>query len=84
MDEDKILDMLKKDGEVKKWKVDWDMHDCVYEEYTESEYAFEAVQKVTQTLTEIQLREEHADLKQAWDEYYRLLEKYRFWNDVTK
>lgn len=99
MDEDKLFDMLEKDyyddvirehdaairDDARKWKVDWDMHDCMFQEYkTDPEDVFEAVKDVRETLTELQLRERHDDLKQAWEEYYNLLEKYRFWNELTK
>lgn len=45
---------------------------------------FDAVQSVQMELREEQLRNQHADLKAAYKEYQNLLEKYKFWDTVTK
>ena len=45
---------------------------------------YEDVVKVQNDLQEEQLRDMHLDLKQAWDEYKVLLEKYKFWDDINK
>ena len=41
---------------------------------------FDDVIKVQNDLQEEQLRNTHPELKQAYEEYQRLLEKYEFWN----
>ena len=41
---------------------------------------FDDVIKVQNDLEEEQLRNTHPELKQAYEEYQRLLEKYEFWN----
>ena len=45
---------------------------------------YENVVQVQNDLKEEQLRDMHLDLKQAWDEYKVLLEKYKFWDDINK
>lgn len=45
---------------------------------------FEKVRSVKEDLREQELREKHPDLKKAYDDYQTLLEKYGFWNDITK
>lgn len=45
---------------------------------------YENVVKVQNDLQEEQLRDMHDDLKQAWTDYQILLEKYKFWDNVTK
>ena len=45
---------------------------------------YEDVVKVQADLKEQQLREHHADLKKAYDDYQVLLEKYGFWDKITK
>jgi hypothetical protein len=45
---------------------------------------YEDVVKVQADLKEQQLREQHADLKKAYDDYQVLLEKYGFWDKITK
>lgn len=41
---------------------------------------YEDVVKVQNDLLEEQLRNTHPELKQAYEEYQRLLEKYKFWD----
>ena len=41
---------------------------------------YEDVIKVQDDLKEEQLRNTHPELKQAYEEYQRLLEKYEFWD----
>lgn len=41
---------------------------------------FEDVIKVQDDLKEEQLRNTHPELKKAYEEYQRLLEKYEFWD----
>ena len=55
------------------WNVD--MHG--YPVYTE-------VLKVQEELKEQQLREQHPELKEAYENYAKLLAKYGFWQDITK
>lgn len=45
---------------------------------------FDAVQSVQMELQEQQLRNQHADLKAAYEEYQNLLEKYKFWDTLNK
>jgi hypothetical protein len=52
-----------------------DMHG--YPVYTE-------VLKVQEELKEQQLREQHPELKEAYENYAKLLAKYGFWEDITK
>jgi hypothetical protein len=52
-----------------------DMHG--YPVYTE-------VLKVQEELKEQQLRELHPELKEAYENYAKLLKKYGFWEDITK
>ena len=56
------------------WK-QMDMHG--YPVYTE-------VLKVQEELKEQQLRELHPELKEAYENYAKLLAKYGFWQDITK
>ena len=55
------------------WNVD--MHG--YPVYTE-------VLKVQEELKEQQLRELHPELKEAYENYAKLLAKYGFWDKITK
>ena len=55
--------------------VQTDMHG--YPVYTE-------VLKVQEELKEQQLREQHPELKEAYENYAKLLAKYGFWEDITK
>ena len=52
-----------------------DMHG--YPVYTE-------VLKVQEELKEQQLRNEHPELKEAYENYAKLLAKYGFWDKITK
>ena len=52
-----------------------DMHG--YPVYTE-------VLKVQEELKEQQLREQHPELKEAYENYAKLLAKYGFWDKITK
>ena len=52
-----------------------DMHG--YPVYTE-------VLKVQEELKEQQLRDEHPELKEAYENYAKLLAKYGFWDKITK
>ena len=53
----------------------FDMHG--YPVYTD-------VLKVQEELKEQQLRELHPELKEAYENYAKLLAKYGFWEDITK
>ena len=70
MGNDDIIDIDLKDVQ---WEVD--MHG--YPVYTE-------VLKVQEELKEQQLRELHPDLKEAYENYAKLLAKYGFWDKITK
>jgi len=59
---------------VEEWQ-QMDMHG--YPVYTE-------VLKVQEELKEQQLRELHPELKEAYENYAKLLAKYGFWQDITK
>ena len=57
---------------------DWDKMDMHgYPVYTE-------VLKVQEELKEQQLREQHPELKEAYENYAKLLAKYGFWENITK
>ena len=45
---------------------------------------YENVVKVQEELKEQQLREQHPELKRAYENYAKLLAKYGFWEDITK
>ena len=45
---------------------------------------YEDVVKVQEELKEQQLRELHPELKEAYENYAKLLAKYGFWEDITK
>ena len=45
---------------------------------------YEDVVKVQEELKEQQLREQHPELKEAYENYAKLLKKYGFWEDITK
>jgi len=45
---------------------------------------FDTVMSVQAELKATQLRKEHQDLQEAYDVYLTLLEKYGFWNKITK
>ncbi len=57
---------------------EWDQIDMHgYPVYTE-------VLKVQEELKEQQLRELHPELKEAYENYAKLLAKYGFWENITK
>ena len=70
MGDDDIIDI-----DLKNFSWDVDMHG--YPVYTE-------VLKVQEELKEQQLREQHPELKEAYENYAKLLKKYGFWEDITK
>mgnify|MGYP001464834898 FL=1 len=45
---------------------------------------YEDVVKVQADLKEQQLREQHPELKEAYENYAKMLAKYGFWEDITK
>ena len=45
---------------------------------------YEDVVKVQADLKEQQLREQHPELKEAYENYAKLLAKYGFWENITK
>jgi len=45
---------------------------------------YEEVVKVQNDLQDEQLRNQHADLQEAYHAYQELLNKYKFWDNVTK
>ena len=45
---------------------------------------YDDVVKVQADLKEQQLRELHPELKEAYENYAKLLAKYGFWEDITK
>ena len=70
MGDDDIIDI-----DLKNFSWDVDMHG--YPVYTE-------VLKVQEELKEQQLRELHPELKEAYENYAKLLAKYGFWDKITK
>ena len=54
------------------------------EKYTWDDPIYRSVQETERELKEKQLREQHADLQAAYDEYLKLLEKYNFWDTLNK
>jgi len=70
MGDDDIIDI-----DLKNFSWDVDMHG--YPVYTD-------VLKVQEELKEQQLRELHPELKEAYENYAKLLKKYGFWEDITK
>jgi len=71
---------------------DWDKlasaDDYITVSLDEGKFAFDpvytSVVETEQELKEKQLREQHADLQAAYDEYLKLLEKYYFWDTLNK
>ena len=45
---------------------------------------YKGVMEVQEELKEQQLRELHPELKEAYENYAKLLAKYGFWEDITK
>ena len=45
---------------------------------------YKDVLKVQEELKEQQLRDEHPELKEAYENYAKLLAKYGFWDKITK
>ena len=45
---------------------------------------YSTVLSAQEELRQKELRENHPDLKKAYEEYTTLLEKYDFWNKITK
>ena len=52
--------------------------------YSWDDPIYKSVQETERELKEKQLREQHADLQAAYDEYLKLLEKYNFWDTLNK
>lgn len=71
MDNDEIIDEII----VAKKNWQYDMHGYP---------VYENVVKVQDDLREEQLRNTHPELKRAYDEYKKLLEKYEFWAEFDK
>ena len=69
---------------------DWDLHSGPTvvlngKTYTvDDEDPFDSIKAIQNELHEEQLREEHAELMEAWNNYQIVLEKYKFWDKVTK
>ena len=49
-----------------------------------SGWVHEDVLRVQEELREQQLRDEHPELKEAYENYAKLLAKYGFWDKITK
>ncbi len=45
---------------------------------------FQSVQQAENDLFEISLRDQHPELQKAYEDYQILLEKYGFWDKITK
>ena len=54
------------------------------EKYTWDDPIYRSVQETERELKEQQLRDQHADLQAAYDDYLKLLEKYNFWDTLNK
>lgn len=54
------------------------------EKYPWDDPIYRSVQETERELKEKQLREQHADLQAAYNEYLKLLEKYNFWDTLNK
>lgn len=54
------------------------------EKYQCNDPIWRNVQETERELKEKQLRQQHADLQAAYDEYLKLLEKYNFWDTLNK
>lgn len=45
---------------------------------------YDATEGAKKELEEINLRSEHTEVQKAYEEYQKVLEKYKFWHKVTK
>lgn len=73
--EDISLDATEWDQQMEKTNWQYDMHGYP---------VYESVVKVQDDLREEKLRNQHQDLKAAWEEYQTLLEKYKFWENFDE
>ena len=64
--------------------IDIDLKDVQWEVDMHGYPVYEDVVKVQADLKEQQLRELHPELKEAYENYAKLLKKYGFWEDITK
>jgi hypothetical protein len=64
--------------------IDIDLKDVQWEVDMHGYPVYEDVVKVQADLKEQQLRELHPDLKEAYENYAKLLAKYGFWDKITK
>ena len=77
MGNDYIFDEDDNSIEIDLKNVTWNVDMHGYPVYTE-------VLKVQEELKEQQLRELHPELKEAYENYAKLLAKYGFWDKITK
>ncbi len=77
MGNDYIFDEDDNSIEIDLKNVTWNVDMHGYPVYTD-------VLKVQEELKEQQLRELHPELKQAYENYAKMLAKYGFWEDITK
>ena len=64
--------------------IDIDLKDVQWEVDMHGYPVYEDVVKVQADLKEQQLRELHPELKEAYENYAKLLAKYGFWENITK
>ena len=64
--------------------IDIDLKDVQWEVDMHGYPVYEDVVKVQADLKEQQLREQHPELKEAYENYAKLLAKYGFWENITK
>jgi hypothetical protein len=64
--------------------IDIDLKDVTWNVDMHGYPVYEDVVKVQADLKEQQLRELHPELKEAYENYAKLLAKYGFWEDITK
>ena len=64
--------------------IDIDLKDVQWEVDMHGYPIYDDVVKVQADLKEQQLREQHPELKEAYENYAKLLAKYGFWENITK
>ena len=64
--------------------IDIDLKDVQWEVDMHGYPIYDDVVKVQADLKEQQLREQHPELKEAYENYAKLLAKYGFWDKITK
>ena len=87
------------DDDNKKYKVDWTMHDCewttgsddyVYISPYNTDITFTSPALEINSVPDLfadwdneVLRDKYPELMAAWEQYQKLLEKYRMWDNIT-